>query len=89
MDFELEIGFVLKAPLYDASPREALDAIGAFVVVNDFSARDVQRSEMATGLGPQKSKHFASSMSVLAVTADDFCRASTSSAVRWRYTAPP
>ena len=71
LDFELEIGFVLKAPLYDASPREAIDAIGAFVVVNDFSARDVQRSEMATGLGPQKSKHFASSMSVLAVTADE------------------
>lgn len=71
LDFELEIGFVLKAPLYDASPQEALDAIGAFVVVNDFSARDVQRAEMATGLGPQKSKHFASSMSLLAVTADE------------------
>lgn len=71
LDFELEIGFVLKAPLYDASPQQAIDAIGAFVVVNDFSARDVQRSEMATGLGPQKSKHFASSMSVLAVTADE------------------
>lgn len=71
LDFELEIGFVLKAPLCDASPAEALDAIGAFVVVNDFSARDVQRAEMATGLGPQKSKHFASSMSVLAVTADE------------------
>lgn len=71
LDFELEIGFVLKAPLFDASPQEALGAIGAFVVVNDFSARDVQRSEMATGLGPQKSKHFASSMSVLAVTADE------------------
>lgn len=71
LDFELEIGFVLKAPLYDASPGEALDAIGAFVVINDFSARDVQRAEMATGLGPQKSKHFASSMSVLAVTADE------------------
>lgn len=39
--------------------------------MNDFSARDVQRAEMATGLGPQKSKHFASSMSVLAVTADE------------------
>ena len=71
LDFELEIGFVLKAPLYDASPQEALDAIGAFVVVNDFSARDVQRAEMASGLGPQKSKHFASSMSLLAVTADE------------------
>lgn len=71
LDFELEVGFVLKAPLRDADPQEALDAIGAFVVVNDFSARDVQRSEMATGLGPQKSKHFASSLSVLAVTADE------------------
>lgn len=71
LDFELEIGFVLKAPLYDADPQEALDAIGAFVVVNDFSARDIQRAEMATGLGPQKSKHFASSMSLLAVTADE------------------
>jgi len=71
LDFELEIGFVLKAPLRDASPEEALDAIGAFVVVNDFSARDVQRAEMATGLGPQKSKHFASSMSVHAVTSDE------------------
>lgn len=71
LDFELEIGFVLRAPLFDATPQEALDAIGAFVVVNDFSARDVQRGEMATGLGPQKSKHFASSMSVLAVTADE------------------
>ncbi|GJF15819.1 fumarylacetoacetase [Mycolicibacterium cyprinidarum] len=71
LDFELELGFVLKAPLYDASPQAALEAIGAFVVVNDFSARDVQRAEMATGLGPQKSKHFASSMSVIAVTADE------------------
>ncbi|MBX7451084.1 fumarylacetoacetate hydrolase family protein [Mycolicibacterium sp. 3033] len=71
LDFELEIGFVLRTPLRDADPQEALDAIGAFVVVNDFSARDVQRAEMASGLGPQKAKHFASSMSVVAVTADE------------------
>lgn len=71
LDFELEVGFVLRAPLLDADPAEALDAIGAFVVVNDFSARDVQRGEMATGLGPQKAKHFASSMSVVAVTAEE------------------
>ncbi len=71
LDFELEIGFVLRSPLFNASPAEAVEAIGAFVVVNDFSARDVQRAEMATGLGPQKSKHFASSMSVHAVTADE------------------
>ena len=71
LDYELELGFVLSAPLRDASPQEAVDAIGAFVVVNDFSARDVQRAEMASGLGPQKSKHFANSMSPTAVTPDE------------------
>lgn len=71
LDYELELGFVLRAGLRDASPEQAVDAIGAFVVLNDFSARDVQRAEMATGLGPQKSKHFASSMSQVAVTADE------------------
>ena len=71
LDFELELGFVLRAPLFNASAEEAVAAIGAFVVVNDFSARDVQRAEMATGLGPQKAKHFVSSMSSVAVTADE------------------
>ena len=71
LDFELEIGFVLAAPLFNATPEEAAAAIGAFVVLNDFSARDVQRPEMLSGFGPQKSKHFASSMSDTAVTADE------------------
>ena len=71
LDFELEIGFVLKEPLYNATPASALAAVGAFVLLNDFSARDVQRAEMSSGLGPQKSKHFLSSMSDTAVTADE------------------
>lgn len=71
LDYELEIGFVLAEPLYDASPAEAVRAIGAFVLLNDFSARDVQRAEMDTGLGPQKAKHFFSSMAEIAVTADE------------------
>lgn len=71
LDYELELGFVLRTGLRDASPEEATNAIGAFVVLNDFSARDMQRAEMATGLGPQKSKHFASSMSQVAVTPDE------------------
>lgn len=71
LDFELEIAFVLSAPLRNATPTEALAAVGAFVLLNDFSARDVQRAEMTSGLGPQKSKHFLSSMSDTAVTADE------------------
>jgi 2-keto-4-pentenoate hydratase/2-oxohepta-3-ene-1,7-dioic acid hydratase in catechol pathway len=71
LDYELELGAVLRKPLLNASPQEALDAIGGFVVVNDWSARDIQRSEMATGLGPQKCKHFCSSMSDEIVDAHD------------------
>ena len=71
LDYELEIGFVLARGLFDATPAEALEAIGAFVVLNDWSARDVQRVEMDSGFGPQKSKHFTSSLSEVAVTADE------------------
>ena len=71
LDYELELGFVLARPLFNASPAEALAAIGAFVVLNDFSARDVQRDEMQSGFGPQKSKHFLNSMSETAITADE------------------
>ena len=71
LDYELEIGFVLAQGLFNATPTEALDAIGAFVVLNDWSARDVQRAEMDSGFGPQKAKHFASSLSEVAVTADE------------------
>jgi 2-keto-4-pentenoate hydratase/2-oxohepta-3-ene-1,7-dioic acid hydratase in catechol pathway len=71
LDYELEIGFVLARGLFDATPAEALEAIGAFVVLNDWSARDVQRAEMDSGFGPQKSKHFTSSLSEVAVTADE------------------
>ena len=71
LDYELEIGFVLRRGLFNATPAEALDAIGAFVVLNDLSARDVQRAEMGSGFGPQKAKHFTSSLSEVAVTADE------------------
>jgi 2-keto-4-pentenoate hydratase/2-oxohepta-3-ene-1,7-dioic acid hydratase in catechol pathway len=70
LDYELELGFVLGAPLFDATPQEAERAIAAFVVLNDFTARDVQLAEMRSGFGPQKSKHFLNSMSQTAVTAD-------------------
>lgn len=71
LDYELELGAVLSKPLLNASPQEALAAIGGFVVINDWSARDIQRREMATGLGPQKCKHFCSSMSDEFVDAQD------------------
>lgn len=71
LDYELELGLVLAHPLRDATPVEAEKAIGGFVVLNDFSARDVQADEMDSGFGPQKAKHFASAISKVVVTADE------------------
>lgn len=70
LDYELELGFVLAHGLFNASAEEAEAAIGGFVVVNDFSARDVQRAEMRSGFGPQKAKHFRNGFSSVVASAD-------------------
>ncbi|KAI0471157.1 FAA hydrolase [Xylaria cf. heliscus] len=71
LDVELELGVVLGKPLYNASPDEATAAIAGFCVFNDFSVRNVQMDEMASGFGPQHSKAFANSISSTVVSADE------------------
>ena len=71
LDYELELGAVIVNPIRNATPKEALSAIGGFVVFNDFSARDVQLSEMKSGFGPAKAKHFANAISSVVVSADE------------------
>ena len=46
--------------------------IAGFTVMNDWSARDLQRAEMRVGLGPAKGKDFATSLGPLVVTRDEF-----------------
>ncbi len=46
--------------------------IGGFTVLNDWSARDIQRKELRIGLGPTKAKDFATSLGPVLVTADEF-----------------
>ena len=43
------------------------DAIGGFMILNDFSARDVQLSEIETGFGSMKTKNFGSAISAIVV----------------------
>lgn len=71
LDYELEVGIVAGAPLRDAAPAEALDAIAGFTIYNDFSARDIQRTEMRLGLGPSKAKDFAQGLGPVLVTPDE------------------
>ncbi len=46
--------------------------IGGFTVMNDWSARDLQREEMRVGLGPAKGKDFATSLGPVLLTPDEF-----------------
>lgn len=73
LDYELELGFVLAAPVADATPGEGEAAIGGFFLVNDWSARDVQAAEYRHGMfGPAvKAKSFNNSMGSVVVTADE------------------
>ncbi len=72
LDYELELGVVIARPIYNATEDEALSAIGGFTVINDFSARDIQVSEMLEApFGPVKAKHFATGMGAVIVTADE------------------
>jgi 2-keto-4-pentenoate hydratase/2-oxohepta-3-ene-1,7-dioic acid hydratase in catechol pathway len=70
MDYELEIGMIVTKELFNATPDEAKEAIGAFCIFNDFSGRDTQGYEMQSGFGPSKSKDFASSISAV-ITSDE------------------
>ena len=73
MDYELEIGVVICRDCTDLTPREAMAAVGGFVLVNDFSARDVQLREIVEGLmGPAKSKDFGTALGSVVVTPDEF-----------------
>jgi len=71
LDYELELGAVLCRSIKNATVEEAQQAIGGFVVFNDFSARDVQADEMKCGFGPMKAKNFANSISNAVVSADE------------------
>jgi 2-keto-4-pentenoate hydratase/2-oxohepta-3-ene-1,7-dioic acid hydratase in catechol pathway len=72
LDFELELACVLAKPLVDATPAEALDAVGGWFVLNDWSARDVQADDARRNVfGPViKAKTFANSIGSDVVTAD-------------------
>ena len=61
LDYELEVAAVIGAN----------GRIGGFTVMNDWSARDVQRKEMRVGLGPAKGKDFATSLGPILVTPDE------------------
>jgi len=71
LDFELEVGALVDTPAFDLPEERAEEAIGGYFVMNDWSARDLQREEMAVRMGPAKGKDFATSIGPWLVTPDE------------------
>ena len=71
LDFELEVAAVVGHGGRDLSPAEAEAHIAGYMVMNDWSARDLQQREMKQGLGPAKGKDFATSLGPAFVTSDE------------------
>lgn len=71
LDYELEIAAVIGKSGMNIKPEDAPAYIFGYTIFNDWSARDVQRKEMAVGLGPAKGKDFASSFGPVIVTPDE------------------
>jgi fumarylacetoacetate (FAA) hydrolase len=61
LDFELEVAAVIGGR----------GEIAGFTLMNDWSARDVQRREMTVALGPHKGKDFATSLGPWLATPDE------------------
>jgi fumarylacetoacetate (FAA) hydrolase len=62
LDYELELGVVIGHGGRDITPERAWEHVAGFTIINDLSARDVQRKEMTVGLGPAKGKDFATAV---------------------------
>jgi fumarylacetoacetate (FAA) hydrolase len=72
LDYELEVACVLGRGGANLRLEDADEVVAGFLVMNDWTARDVQRREMALSLGPAKGKDFATSLGPMLVTAAEF-----------------
>lgn len=68
-DFELEVAAIVGRDGRSVQPDQV--EIFGYTIMNDWSARDLQRREMKVNLGPAKGKDFASTLGPWLVTADE------------------
>ena len=72
LDYECEVAAVVGRRGRDLSAAEAEAYVFGYTVMNDWSARDVQRDEMSCWLGPAKAKDFATTLGPWLVTPDEW-----------------
>jgi len=72
LDFELELACIMGRDGKNIKAKNAYDYIFGFSILNDISARDIQKKEMAIRLGPAKGKDFCTILGPVITTADEF-----------------
>jgi fumarylacetoacetate (FAA) hydrolase len=71
LDFELELAVIIANGGKNIDKKDANELIAGYTILNDWSARDLQREEMQMNLGPAKGKDFANSFGPYMVTPDE------------------
>ena len=77
LDYELEVAAVIGVECADVAPAAWPEVVAGFTIMNDWSARDLQRREMALGLGPAKGKDFATTLGPVLVTTSELLHGGT------------
>ena len=77
LDYELEVACIIGKQAMNIPADKAEEYIFGYTILNDWSARDIQRQETKVGLGPAKAKDFASSLGPWITTIDELKDKST------------
>lgn len=72
LDYELELAAIIGKKVSNLKGKELNKTIFGFTILNDVSARDLQKDEMRVRLGPSKGKDFCSVLGPVVITADEF-----------------
>jgi len=74
LDFELELALIVGRPIRDLDAESCSwhDSVAGFVLMNDWSARDLGVKEMKLLFGPAKAKDFATTLGPWLTTPDEF-----------------
>ncbi|KPV47468.1 MULTISPECIES: fumarylacetoacetate hydrolase family protein [Acidiplasma] len=70
-DYEMEVAAVIGRRTINCHGSECIKSVYGFMIMNDWSLRDIQREEMKVLLGPAKGKDYATSFGRYFVTSDE------------------
>lgn len=79
LDYELEVAIVIGKEGRNIRAKDADRYVFGLCIMNDMSARALQREEMKLSLGPAKGKDFGTILGPYLVTLDDLARHTTAS----------